>query len=341
MGYFIEDLKDIAKVTEPSKFSLSANPNFVEFESKKQEYKKVEIQLNVTGNGYTKGVYPKDKTYYMADAYNIRDGYYYNDNGNIIFINHPDKRTFTIDINTVNTATCTLKGRIQGQYSINYLVQLNNGTEHYIPIWTEKDTLSYTFDIPANAKSISVTNTTKEDFSLLVSQNGILPDIWDNISRFTIRESKTLTDHPFEGTSDMSKISDNSFYIGTYNFPNSPEWINTPDKVAESLANVLKQNNFIGNNFDVTLPPVKDTDGSLKRGTVIKLQSKGSGEDYAFEIVADDPRLPEALFTVVGDPEDISNNDSFSEGYSPVELHLELYKDTGIFPGMDGTLIIF
>ncbi len=337
MGYFIKDRDKIVKITEPSKFSLSANPNFVQFEAENTELEKVEIQLNVTGNGYIKEVDQRDKTYYMSDAYNIREGYYYNNNGNIIFINHPEKRTFTIDINTYNTATCTFNGRIQRQYSINYLVQLNDGTEHYIPIWTEKDILSYTFDIPANAKSITVTNIVKEEFSLLVSQSGVLPYVWDNVSRFTIRESKTLTSHAFEGTSDMSKISDKSFYIGLYDFPNSPEWINTPDKAAESLANVLKQNNFIGNNFDVILPPVKDTDGYLTRGTVIKLQSKGSGENYAFEIIADDTRLSEALFTVVGNPEDISDKDSFSEGYSPVELHLELYKDTGIFPGTDST----
>lgn len=337
MGYFIENLKDIAEVSEPARFSLSANPNFVQLESKKQESKKIEIQLNVTGNGYIKVVNPKDKTYYMSDAYNIREGYYYNDNGNIIFINHPQKRTFTIDINTVNTATCTFNGRIQGQYNINYLVQLNNGTEHYIPIWTEKDTLSYTFDIPANAKSITVTNETNEDFSLLVSQNGVSQDIWNNISKFTVRESKTLTDHAFEGTSDISKISDKNFYIGAYNFTNNPEWINTPNKVAESLANTLKQNYFLGNNFDITLPPVKNADGSLTMGTTIKLQSRGSGKDYAFEIIADDPRLSATLFTVVGNSENASNEDSFSEGHSPVELHLELYKDTGVFPGTDST----
>lgn len=337
MGYFIKDLKDIAKITEPSKFSLSANPNFVEFVSKEYESKKVEIQLNVTGNGYIKEVDQRDKTYYMSDAYNIREGYYYNNNGNIIFINHPEKRTFTIDINTYNPASCTFNGLIQGQYSVIFIVQLRNGNEHYIPIWTEKDNLSFTFDIPADAKSITVTNIAKEEFSLLVSQSGVLPYIWNNISRFTIRESKTLTSHVFEGTSDMSKISDKSFYIGPYDIPNSPEWINTPNKVAESLVNVLKQNYFIGNNFDVILPPVKDTDGSLTRGTVIKLQSRGSGEDYAFEIIADDPRLSEALFTIVGNPGEITSSDSFSEGHSPVELHLELYRDTGIFPGMDST----
>ena len=155
-----------------------------------------------------------------------------------------------------------------------------------------------------------------------------------NVTKFTIVEKKTNIEHPLKGTSDISDIDRDTFYLGPLlDLPIEgwPAWQNY--QTAESLKNALQQNDFIGNNFDITLPPKENPDGSITRGNIIKLKSKGSGDNYAFKIIADDARLYDDFFTVTGNPENTTNGDSISEGYNPVEIQLDIYQDTGVFLG--------
>lgn len=155
-----------------------------------------------------------------------------------------------------------------------------------------------------------------------------------NVTKFTILEKKTNKEHVLKGTSNIAELDKNTFYIGPqqdWPIAGWPQWRSF--QVAESLKYALQQNDFIGTNFDITLPPAESTGELINRGNIIKLKSKGSGEDYAFKITADDTRLYEEFFTITGNPESTTNDDSISEGYSPAEIQLELYRDTGVFLG--------
>lgn len=218
MGYFIKDLKDIAKITEPSKFSLSANPNFVEFETENTELEKVEIILNFDNCGYK---------FIRAEVHGIK--------------------------------------------------------------------------------------------------------IYENVSTFSIIEESTGIEHKFEGTSDYDKIGPGVFYIGSIS-QYSAGWEYYREKTVETLKNCLMQNEFIRDNFELNQSIIKDSKGTLSLGASLNIKSKGTGKKYAFTIKRD-----ERFFSISGDPSRATNSDSFSEGHSPVELHLELYRDTGIFPGMGST----
>ncbi|GAB6007504.1 hypothetical protein [Dysgonomonas reticulitermitis] len=216
MGYFIEELKDIAKVTGPAKFSLSSNPNFAEFEAMENAQTLIDIDLNFYNCGYT---------FIRSDVHGIK--------------------------------------------------------------------------------------------------------IYENVSAFSIIEENTGTEHKFEGTSDLDKIGPGVFYIGTIS-QYAAGWQYYREKTVESLKNCLMQNEFIRDNFELNQSLIKDSHGALSLGESLHLKSKGGGKKYAFTVKGN-----ERFFSLSGDPSTVADSDSFSEGHSPVELHLELYKDTGVFPGTD------
>jgi hypothetical protein len=218
MGYFIEKLKDIVKITEPSRFSLSANPNFVRFEAVNTEPEKIDINLDFYNCGYL---------FIRSDVHGIK--------------------------------------------------------------------------------------------------------IYENVSAFSIIEENTGTEHKFEGTSDFDKIGPGVFYIGTIS-QYAAGWEYSREKTVETLKNCLMQNEFIRDNFELNQSLIKNSQGALSLGKSLHLRSKGTGKKYAFTIERD-----ERFFSISGDPSGAADSDSFSEGHSPVELHLELYRDSGIFPGMDST----
>lgn len=216
MGYFIKDRDKIVKITEPSKFSLSANPNFVQFEAASTEPEKVEIILNFRNCGYS---------FVRSEVHGIK--------------------------------------------------------------------------------------------------------IYENVSAFSIIEENTGIEHKFEGTSDFDKIGQGVFYIGSISLY-SAGWEYSREKTVETLKNCLMQNEFIRDNFEVNQSLIQNSQEALSLGTSLHLKAKGTGTEYAFTFKRD-----ERFFSLSGDPSGATESDSFSEGYSPVELHLELYKDTGIFPGTD------
>lgn len=157
-----------------------------------------------------------------------------------------------------------------------------------------------------------------------------------NVTGFTIRETKTNNEYVLEGTSDISEITEDTFYIGPqldFPIPGWPSW--QLYQIAGSLRDALRGNSFIGSNFDISLPPVQNPDGTLGQGNVIKIKSKGSGDDYAFQIIAADSRLTDNFFTVIGNPGNTSSGDTISSGYNPVEIQIDIHELTGVFLGED------
>lgn len=154
-----------------------------------------------------------------------------------------------------------------------------------------------------------------------------------DISRFTIIEKESGIKHNFKGTSSISEAKGDTFYYGgTLNDP-APACDNL--QVAENMKNSFLSNNFLGQKFDITLPLIDNGNGTYKRGNVIRIKSKGCGPEYAFRIEPEDKRLEKDFFSYTGDPEITSSSDSISEGHNPVEIQLEMYRDTGIFLGED------
>lgn len=154
-----------------------------------------------------------------------------------------------------------------------------------------------------------------------------------NITGFTIRESKTNKSYELRGTSNPELVKDYIYYIGPSNEFGVSKW--ELWQIADSLYQTLLKIDFIANNFDIALPPVTNESGNLARGTKINIKSKGYGEDYAFSITAEDNRLYTDFISLTGNPTDTECNDTISEGYTPVEIQLDLYKDTGVFLGQN------
>ena len=169
--------------------------------------------------------------------------------------------------------------------------------------------------------------------------NGI--KIYENRSKFTIIEQQTGAKHEFEGTSNTDEIKPGVFYMGPFSQYTGSSWNYERDKMAESLKNCLLENEFINRNFDVSIP-YKNTGGTIGKGEIIYIKSKGYGLEYAFEIDLfkygenqDGEDIRTRFFTIHGNPLDTASNDTIGEGYSNVEIQIELYKDTGIFLGED------
>lgn len=148
----------------------------------------------------------------------------------------------------------------------------------------------------------------------------------NNFTKFTIKEENSGEQHVFEATTDISSIGGGTYYIG-------PAW--SLNKIAEALKNALQANSFIGNNFNILFPPIIDDDGKITYGTIIKLISKGSGSDYAFKFTPENEEGLETHYLKVTGPSVTVSSDSVGGGYNPVEIQLELYKNTGIFLGED------
>ena len=156
----------------------------------------------------------------------------------------------------------------------------------------------------------------------------------DNFTKFTIVDKNTGESHVFEATTDIAKAKGGIYYVGPWT-NSGPDW--SLDKIAEALKNALLNNSFIGSKFNITQPTITDGNGNTKPGTKIKLQSKGYGENYAFTIIPGDEWLYTKYINVIGNPLDTYNNDSIALGFNSAGIHLDMYKDTGIFLGEDDT----
>lgn len=156
--------------------------------------------------------------------------------------------------------------------------------------------------------------------------NGITVYTKKNLSKFSIIEKNSEQEHIFEGTFSSEEASGNKFYIAYNSSSDYP-------KVAENLRNCLLANNFMANNFNITLPLIDNGNGTYTRGSKIHIKSKGCGINYAFKMVPADEWLKEHFFNCTGNPQITSSSDSISEGLSTTEIQLELYRDTGVFLG--------
>lgn len=140
-------------------------------------------------------------------------------------------------------------------------------------------------------------------------------------TKIAIVETSSKDRHELQGTRNRNEVSSTTFFIHE-------------DKAttAENIRSCLLQDSFFRSNFKITTPFVNNV-SSLDNGAVIRIQSLGAGVNYSFSFET----LDSSFIRRVGNPQTTTNNDSIDGGLSNSEIKIELYKNTGIFLGVDDT----
>ena len=139
-------------------------------------------------------------------------------------------------------------------------------------------------------------------------------------TKMVIVESKTDTKHELIGTRNRNEVNNTTYFVHD-------------DKAitAENIRACLMADSFFRSNFYMTVPVINNI-SSLDNGNVIKLQSIGTGDNYAFIINTDN-----SFIEITGNPTQTSNNDTINGGSEDCEIDIEIYRDTNLFLGTDDT----
>lgn len=126
--------------------------------------------------------------------------------------------------------------------------------------------------------------------------------------------------HEFKGTRTPENVNSSTFFV-------------SEDKAvtAENIRACLLNDDFFRGNFYITIPAINNTT-SLENGDTIKIQSIGTGPNYAFTFES----INNTFLKLTGNPEDTTNNDSINED-GDCEIEIEIYRDTNLFLGVDDT----
>jgi len=154
-----------------------------------------------------------------------------------------------------------------------------------------------------------------------ISMEVLSTDIDVSKSDIIIIETATGNTHEIKGTKDESEVNNTTFFVHE-------------DKsiTAENIRACLNQDIFFRSNFKITIPFVNNV-RSLDNGYIIRIQSLGAGVNYSFRF----DNLDSDFIRLTGNPEDTTNDDSIDGGKGDTEIKVEIYKDTGIFLGVDDT----
>lgn len=132
--------------------------------------------------------------------------------------------------------------------------------------------------------------------------------------------------HSFSGTTDLSAVDGNVFYISS-----------TLSDTAENLRLALLSDRWIAANFDIVIPFVWQG-GNVTNGTVLNLKSKGTGKEFNVQITAPNDTTKKA-YTFSWVNQTSVNSDTISGENSTAEIELDIYSNTGIFLGQDDRAI--
>ncbi|NDV69253.1 hypothetical protein [Dysgonomonas sp. 25] len=156
-----------------------------------------------------------------------------------------------------------------------------------------------------------------------------------NVTEFNLVETNSGTIHTFRGTMEPKEMNSSTFYLGAKGGDDYPSW--SLQEIANSLKECLLRNSYLKSNFDISLPFQTDMSGNLGMGTAIRIVSKGFGQKYNFTIKPKDNALYSHFLDVKPISEISASTDAISQGYSEIEIQMDMYKDTGIFLGEDPT----
>lgn len=152
----------------------------------------------------------------------------------------------------------------------------------------------------------------------------------DNLN-VTFEETVTGIIHQFKGTRDKSETGDSVFYVDPAD----------NKATANNFRKCLIKDTFFGSKFNIS-PPFRaitnynESTVNLTENEYITLESKGTGEQFSFKYL--EFGKPDYIVQhLIGLSEFTYNNDSISGGSANCEIRLDVYKDNGIFLGMNDT----
>ncbi len=189
-----------------------------------------------------------------------------------------------------------------------------------------------TFSLAGNPNFIRFRSLDSETKSATVDVYLILKTNTIGEASFSITDQRATTNLSFRGTDDPKNIGADRFYISK----------KSKEITLENIKACLMKNAFLRDNFILSTSPLqKDR---------IRIVSRRSGGRYAFTFATTAPNV----FAISGNPLHTINQDSISRNpeYAKIanpasnvpadydedcEIHLEVYADTGVLPGKDGT----
>lgn len=124
------------------------------------------------------------------------------------------------------------------------------------------------------------------------------------------------TIYTLKGTTDIEQVAAMVFYISDDN-----------SETAENLRQALLNIDYVGANFDISLP-ISWANGVAINSNVVHIKSKGAGKDYNMQIAGSG-----ADFTLIWINEISENNDSISGEDSTVRIDLDVYDNVPVFLG--------
>lgn len=128
--------------------------------------------------------------------------------------------------------------------------------------------------------------------------------------------------HTFSGTSDITGISSNVFYIS-----------GTPSDTAENLRLALLSDKWVAANFDIVIPFVWDGE-NVYNGNVLNIESKGAGNDFNIQLTAPNDTA-KAAYTFNWINQASISGDTISGEDSTAVIELDIHTGSGIFLGED------
>lgn len=359
MGYFIDEIAKESKT--PAKVSLSGNPNFIQFESKK--IKPEPIFMKIINFGFVIEEGNKFINFSNFEITEERSGKVHSFEGrvsNYSLFSGGIGSVFLLDQSDIAKTTKNIKDCFTQNLFLNekFNISISEESNNIIILEPKEDAVDCRFSIKkSNDSNYNFFEMTggynnerwekrkKININLEIAGSTVYWSLFPNLTEFTIIENKTNQRHTFKATNNVDNVNKNTFYIGPLNL--TKPW--KKYQIAESMRNALLANEFLGDKFEITIPPVSDGE-NLAKGSIINIKAKGYGEEYSFsmsvkyieEATDDDNKISrknyfEKNYFTLPQPEDTISysDDSISSGYITTELQIELYRDTGVFLGKD------
>ena len=164
------------------------------------------------------------------------------------------------------------------------------------------------------------------------------------ITNIRIKESKTGYEYTIRGTYEKGMVNSHTFFIARQNdtIEGLPGKLTQEEALGVSARNLcacLRDKAFFRNNFDISVPvEIKSGSEQVKEGHVVDILSKGCGAQYDFSIsyhcdFLKSTPLPEQNENICRLELKSVNRDSIDSGTGDFRIELDIYTDTGVFPG--------
>lgn len=190
--------------------------------------------------------------------------------------------------------------------------------------------------ITFSSKPIEDSNKNEEDKHIRATFS-IKKDLSEDLDfNITFKEGKydrAGTSHKFEGTRDVSKVSDTVFFVD----------LNDRVRTVNNFRECLMKNSFFGRNFHISPPfEVKELENGKSEIVMnenISLIAKGEGSFYSFTFMEGyiaQTRWKNILEQIDGDTiGKNSNTDTIFGDSKQCQIYLDVYSDNDIFLGVD------